>query len=300
VDGDGLAVSITSDSTTVSVPVLIAPNGNSNLATSLSYNQFLQPVSLTGANGATQSQTYDNWNRISTSTSMDRAVTNYTYTLHPSTNTQTATVPVATSALAGQSFTTSTTNLWRHITADGFGRTIKVENGHVRSLLRYGPLRYPNSAHPELIPCGRTSRGAGSARWTGGAGYTYIYYPSANTHTATVAPTTSTTPGQTSTTNLWLRVTTDGFGGTIKVENRHLRVLAAGEGGEGVDAVWAERDGGVDDVHVRRVGAAVDGDGAGRERDGDGVCGQYGEDDRCGGDLENECDGRVRESDGGV
>jgi len=79
----------TSNSTSYSLPSTLTPNSNGNLATSTTYSSSFTLTSVTGANGATQSMVYDAFNRPNSATSVDGAVTNYTYTYQK--NTQTAT-----------------------------------------------------------------------------------------------------------------------------------------------------------------------------------------------------------------
>jgi YD repeat-containing protein len=56
----------------------------------MSYNTSFGLTSVTGPHGANQSANYDDYNRPSSATSVAGAVTNYTYTYAP--NTQTATI----------------------------------------------------------------------------------------------------------------------------------------------------------------------------------------------------------------
>ena len=63
---------------------------------------------------------YDDYNRPGSATSVDGAVTNYTYTFAP--NTQTATISTTVNS--------TTTTQWKTTTFDGFGRPIRVQTGH--------------------------------------------------------------------------------------------------------------------------------------------------------------------------
>ncbi|HEY2011924.1 MAG TPA: hypothetical protein VGH38_00425, partial [Bryobacteraceae bacterium] len=124
----GQAVSVTPDSTYSSLPAVLTPGGNGNLATSISYATSWAVTSVTGPNGATNTTTYDTLGRPLTSTIPDGARTDYTYSYNPY-NTQTAILcpdpigsPCPTVTTIGHQWTTST--------QDGFGRTTKVEKGH--------------------------------------------------------------------------------------------------------------------------------------------------------------------------
>jgi hypothetical protein len=76
---NGLGVAYTPDSATNSVPTAITPNSQSNLTTTVAYTQALAPSSVTGPNSASASTTLDTYGRLSTSTSVYGAVTNYAY-----------------------------------------------------------------------------------------------------------------------------------------------------------------------------------------------------------------------------
>src|SRR5262249_1813788 len=62
VDGAGNSVSITADAS-YSLPSVLTPNGNSNLATSLTYSSFWAVQSVTGPNGASVNTSYDTFGR---------------------------------------------------------------------------------------------------------------------------------------------------------------------------------------------------------------------------------------------
>ncbi len=120
-DGDGMIVTVaTSSSTGASLPATLTPNGNGNLASNMTYSGSYALTSVSGANGANQSVSYDAYNRPGQATSVDGAITAYTYTYAP--NTQTATISTTVN--------NTTTTQWRRTTFDGFGRAIKVETGH--------------------------------------------------------------------------------------------------------------------------------------------------------------------------
>ena len=60
----GVTVSNTTSGTTgFSLPEVITPGGNANLATSLTYNGNWAVTSVTGANGANATTTYDSYGR---------------------------------------------------------------------------------------------------------------------------------------------------------------------------------------------------------------------------------------------
>ena len=101
-----------SSSTSYSLPGVVTPNGNGNLATSFSYADSWAVTSVTAPNGANATTTYDSLGRPSQTTIADGAATNYSYTYNP--NTQTATLG----------------NRWTKTTLDGFGRVISVVQGH--------------------------------------------------------------------------------------------------------------------------------------------------------------------------
>jgi YD repeat-containing protein len=94
----------TSGATGYSLPEVITPGGNGNLATSIGYNSSWGVMSVTGANGANATTSYDSYGRPVSSKIPDGAITNYTYTYNP--NTQTATLGTR----------------WTKTTLDGFGR----------------------------------------------------------------------------------------------------------------------------------------------------------------------------------
>ena len=127
-DGAGMTVNVSTDGSTAnSLPSVLTPNSNGNLATSMTYSSAFTLASVTGANGATQSTIYDVFNRPNSSTSVDGATTNYAYSYttpgSPSTaNTQSATISTTVNS--------TTTTLWKITTFDGFGRPIRVQTGH--------------------------------------------------------------------------------------------------------------------------------------------------------------------------
>jgi len=114
-DANGHSVSLQTDSTTnYSLPAAIQPNGNSSLQTSATYASSWSAASMTGPNGDTGTTTYDSYGRPATTTIPDGAVTSYSYTYNWGASTQTATV----------------NGRWKTTTLDGFGRTVRVQNGN--------------------------------------------------------------------------------------------------------------------------------------------------------------------------
>ncbi|HZU29040.1 MAG TPA: RHS repeat-associated core domain-containing protein [Bryobacteraceae bacterium] len=109
-DNNGHTVAV-APSMNNAVPGVVTPNSNSALATSYSYSSFLGTTQITGPNSSTASTTYDSYARPQTTTSTDGAQTTYTYTNSPAT------------------VTATTNGHYVKTTMDGFGRTIKVEQG---------------------------------------------------------------------------------------------------------------------------------------------------------------------------
>jgi RHS repeat-associated protein len=103
-----------SSSTNYSLPGVLTPNGNSNLATTITYASSFAVSSLVGPNGAGTSTTYDWLGRPASTTVADGATTYYSY----SGNTQTATL------------TDGSHNRWQTTAVDGFGRTTRVQTGY--------------------------------------------------------------------------------------------------------------------------------------------------------------------------
>ena len=63
-DGDGMTISLaTGAGTGGTLPALLTPNSNSNLATSFAYTPSFALTQVTGANGATTGETYDAYGR---------------------------------------------------------------------------------------------------------------------------------------------------------------------------------------------------------------------------------------------
>ncbi len=141
-DGAGMVVNVATDATTAySLPSVVTPNSNSNLATSMTYSGSFTLSSVTGPNGDTQSIVSDAFNRPGTVTSADGAVTQYTYTYttpgSPGTpNTQTANISSTTTG------TTTTLPQCRTTTFDGFGRPVRVTTGHDGVAVSYTDTKY--------------------------------------------------------------------------------------------------------------------------------------------------------------
>lgn len=105
-----------------SLPGVITPNENANLATTLTYSGSWAVTSLTGPNGANSATTYDAWGRPTTTKIPDGAVTGYSYTYYRA---ESGTVNQQTAMLG-----TGTAAPWKRTTQDGFGRVTKVESGN--------------------------------------------------------------------------------------------------------------------------------------------------------------------------
>src|ERR1035437_449319 len=122
-DGAGRTMSSTpSGDTNYSLPGVITPNGNANLATTLTYSGSWAVTSLTGPNGANSTTTYDAWGRPASTKIPDGAVTTYGYAYvkvdGTGVNQQTAMLGTGTAAR------------WKRTTLDGFGRVVRVESGN--------------------------------------------------------------------------------------------------------------------------------------------------------------------------
>jgi YD repeat-containing protein len=158
-------------STNYSLPGVLTPNGNSNLATSVSYSSFFAVTSLVGPNGANTSTNYDAYGRPSSTSIPDGATTTYSYTYNP--NVQTATL------------TDSAGTRWTKTTYDGFGRTISVVKGHDNVPVSEVDTQYAPCA---CSPLGKMSQVSqpyvpnGTKVWA-----TYTYDGSGRTLTVTAA-----------------------------------------------------------------------------------------------------------------
>ncbi len=208
-DGAGRVTDVApSGSTSYSLPGVLTPGGNNNLATSISYASSWAVQSLTGPNGATASTNYDDFGRPTNSTVVDGASTSYSYTYYPSNpNTQTATL--------GTRF--------QKTTLDGFGRTIMVETGHDSTVVSVVDTEY---APCGCSPLGKVSRvsqphAPGPAQaWT-----TYTYDGAGRTLTVTAPDGASVTHYAYSGNDVtvtdpaghWKAFTTDAFGNLVAV-----------------------------------------------------------------------------------
>jgi YD repeat-containing protein len=151
--------------TNYALPGVLTPNGNANLATSISYAGSWAVTAVTGPNGATGTTTYDLYGRPTGTSIPDGASTGYSYTYNP--NTQTATLG----------------NRWKKTTLDGFGRVIKVETGHDQTTVSIADTQYGPCACSPLGKLWRVSQPyapQGTPVWT-----TYTYDSSGRTLTAT-------------------------------------------------------------------------------------------------------------------
>jgi RHS repeat-associated protein len=194
----------TSGATNYSLPEVITPGGSSNLATSIGYNSSWAVTSVTGANGANSTTSYDSYGRPSSSKIPDGAITNYTYTYNP--NTQTATLG----------------SRWTKTTLDGFGRPIKVETGNGGTTVSVAETEYAPCACSPLGKLKRTARphapGA-TPQWT-----TYTYDGMGRTTAVTLPDGSVTTTAYsansvkvTDAAGKWKKQTTDAMGNLVLV-----------------------------------------------------------------------------------
>ena len=151
----------TGSSTNYSLPSLITPNSQSNLATNVTYNGAFAVTSVTGANGATVNTTYDIYGRPATAISSDGVTTTYTYSYNP--NTQTATLDADAQGH----------HQWKKTTLDGFGRAIEVDSGYDTTTVTIVETQYAPCACSPIGKMWRTSlpHAPGAVvQWT-----TYVY-----------------------------------------------------------------------------------------------------------------------------
>ena len=203
-DGYGHTLSSTySTATQYTAPDKLSP-GSDNLATTLTYTQFLGISTLTQP-GATSSAQYDSYARPTQTTSPLGAVTYYTYDPN------------------NPRLTTATTNT-RIVktTVDGLGRTVKVEVGDASSVKSVVDTEYDSCACSPLGKLKRVSRPyapGGTVYWTT---YTYdalgrttqITLPdgSISTYAYSGNTTTVTDPG-----GKWKTYTSDALGNLLQV-----------------------------------------------------------------------------------
>jgi RHS repeat-associated protein len=186
IDGAGRTLSSApSADTSYSLPGVLTPGGNSNLATTVTYASSWQVTSVSGPNGAQSTTTYDGYGRPQSSSIPDGATTNYTYTYlgvaGGTANTQTGTIGSGTGAR------------WKRTTLDGFGRVTRVESGHDSTTVSQVDTQYAACACSPLGKLYRVSQPyapGGSPVWT-----TYAYDGSGRTISVT-APDGSVTSTQ--------------------------------------------------------------------------------------------------------
>jgi YD repeat-containing protein len=190
-DGAGHVVnSAPSADTSYSLPGVLTPGRNGNLATTVTYAASWAVTSVTGPNGASGATTYDSYGRPKQTSIPDGAVTNYAYAYYQSAgaNQQTATL------------TTGTASRWKRTTLDGFGRVTRVENGNGSTTVSQVDTQYAPCA---CSPLGKMSQVSmpyaqgGRPVWT-----TYGYDASGRTVSVTapdgsVNPATNWVVGQT-------------------------------------------------------------------------------------------------------
>jgi RHS repeat-associated protein len=124
-DGAGRSVSSAPDQGTgYSLPGVLTPGGNSNLATTVTYAPSWQVTSVTGPNGAPGTTDYDAYGRPTKTKIPDGAETNYAYAYIGLGS------PVATANSQTATIGTGTTARWKKTVLDGFGRVIRVSSGH--------------------------------------------------------------------------------------------------------------------------------------------------------------------------
>jgi YD repeat-containing protein len=207
------AIATNSDAA-ASLPSALTPNGNSNLTTTLTYSALFSPTSVTGANGATQSEAYDGYNRPAYTTSVDGAITNYSHSFGP--NTQTASISTTVNN------NNTTTTHWRKTIFDGFGRTISVQTGHDSTTVNTVDTVYGACGCSPLGKAIKVSMPYGPGEtevWT-----TYIYDASGRQLTSTApdgSVTTTSYSGNSVTTTdpagAWKTNVMDAFGNIVAV-----------------------------------------------------------------------------------
>jgi YD repeat-containing protein len=138
----------------------LTPEGNANLATTVTYASSWAVTSVTGPNGASGTTTYDSYGRPQSTSIPDGAVTNYGYTyvgVNGSANQQTATL------------TTGSASRWKRTTLDGFGRVVRVETGHDSTVVSQVDTEYAPCACSPLGKMWRVSQPyapGGTPAWT--------------------------------------------------------------------------------------------------------------------------------------
>jgi YD repeat-containing protein len=221
-DGAGRVTSAApSADSSYSLPGVLTPGGNSNLATTVTYASSWQVTSVTGPNGAQGNTTYDGNGRPQKTVIPDGAETDYTYTYAgaggATANTQTATIGTGASAR------------FKKTTLDGFGRVTRVETGYGTTTVSQVDTQYAPCACSPLGKLWRVSQPyapGGNPVWT-----TYAYDGSGRTVSVT-APDGSVTTTEYLTTyssysgslvrvtdpaGKWKIQQTDGMGNLIRV-----------------------------------------------------------------------------------
>ncbi len=142
-DSTGNTVTVSLASNDV-LPGTLTPNGNSSLATSMTYASSFAVTSVTSANNANSTTTYDAYGRPYSSTVPDGAVTYYTYAYYTSggQNSQKAKV------------NNGTANQWKTTVLDGFGRTLSVLTGNGNTTVSETDTQYAPCA---CSPLGKVS-----------------------------------------------------------------------------------------------------------------------------------------------
>src|ERR1039457_4317539 len=165
--------------TNYSLPGVLTPQGNANLATSVSYAPSWAVTSVTGPNGANGTTTYDGYGRPQSTKIPDGAETDYGYAYAgvggATANQQTATLGTGTAAR------------WKRTTLDGYGRVVKVESGNgatTNTAVSQVDTEYAACACSPLGKVRRVSMphagGTAASAWT-----TYTYDGSGRTLTVT-------------------------------------------------------------------------------------------------------------------
>jgi RHS repeat-associated protein len=224
-DATGNTITTSPTAGNYSLPSVLTPNGNSSLATSITYASSWAVTGVTAPNGASATTTYDALGRPVSSTSSDGAVTSYGYTYTRSgssqTNIQTATICYTTSSTSSSGCTTNAASngtQWKQTYLDGFGRSLKVISGHDSTPVSEVDTTYAACA---CSPLGKMS--AVSLPYAPGGSSvltTYTYDGSGRTLTVTkpdlVSKTTYAYSGNNTTTTdpagKWKTNTTDAFG----------------------------------------------------------------------------------------
>ena len=169
--GGNYVTSAPAGETAYSLPGVLTPNGNSNLATTVTYGASWAVTSLTGPNGANGTTTYDSFGRPLATKIPDGAETDYTY---------------AYAGVGGATANQQTATLgsrWKRTTLDGFGRVTRVESGHDSTTVSQVDTQYAPCA---CSPLGKVSQVSmpyapgGNILWTA-----YAYDGSGRTLTVT-------------------------------------------------------------------------------------------------------------------